>query len=113
MMAGVGTGGSVAATLNRRMHWLGYRIIVILLAILRMEIEEAIKEFIEIWTAVFADPGLDQAARSDKLEVAIKGLLERRGLRANQKLYNGDGEDSRCKAYVVFHIMLCLTLTCQ
>jgi hypothetical protein len=73
-----------------------------LLAVLRMEIEEAIQEFTGIWTVVFADASLDQTRRSAKFEAVIEDLLKRRGLPENQKLYNGDGEESRCKAYLVF-----------
>jgi hypothetical protein len=67
---------------------------------MRMEIEETVDAFIDIWTAVFVDACLDRATRSAKLEATIKGLLKRRGLPENQKLYSGDVEGGICKAYV-------------
>jgi hypothetical protein len=64
-----------------------------------MGIEEAIKEFTEIWTVVFADTSLDRVGRSAKLENTVKDLLKRRGLKEDERLYREDSQDASCKAY--------------
>jgi len=66
-----------------------------------MGIEETINEFIEIWNLVFADATLDQAARSAKLEVAIKDILKQRGMMEGQHMHTDGQEESSCKAYLL------------
>jgi len=63
-----------------------------------MGTEEAIQEFLRIWTVVYTDASLDQLMRLAKLDVSIKDLLERKGLPKNQKMSDRDQEGSCCKA---------------
>jgi hypothetical protein len=74
---------------------------VVLLAVLRLSIEDAIEEFLEIWNSVFVDSSLDQVARSEKLESMMETLLERRRIPANRTLTVAETNDHACKAYVV------------
>jgi hypothetical protein len=74
---------------------------VVLLAVLRLSIEDAIEEFLKIWNSVFVDSSLDQVARSEKLESMMETLLERRGIPANRTLAVAEKNGHACKAYVV------------
>jgi hypothetical protein len=82
------------------------RILVVLLAVLRLSIEDAIDEFLEIWNSVFVDSSLDKVARSEKLERMMETLLERRGIPANRALAVADTEGHVCKGYVVIAIYI-------
>ncbi|KIM32300.1 hypothetical protein M408DRAFT_20617 [Serendipita vermifera MAFF 305830] len=84
MMAGVGSGG----------------LIVIMLSVLRMEIEETIETFLSIWESVFANKALDREARSAKLEDELRALLQRKGFSEHRKLYAGDQENKYCKVFI-------------
>jgi hypothetical protein len=73
---------------------------VVLLAVLRLSIGDAIEEFLEIWKSVFEDSSLDQVARSEKLESMMETLLERKGIPANRTLAFAETKGNDCKAYV-------------
>ena len=74
---------------------------VVLLAVLRLPIEDAIEAFLEIWNSVFVNSSLDPETRSEKLESIMKDLLERKGIPANRTLAVAETKGSDCKAYVV------------
>ena len=74
-----------------------HRIIVVLLAILRMDIEEVIDEFGDIWKTIYADESLDQTSRSEKLATRLKRLLEKRGMLEDQRMLADDEENTSCK----------------
>jgi hypothetical protein len=73
------------------------RIIAILLVILRMSIEEAIEEFLNIWQLVYTDATLDQATRSAKLEDLMKNLLKSKGIDESCKMCLPEEEENGCK----------------
>lgn len=66
-----------------------------------MGIEETVKEFTSIWQTVYADDTLDQVTRPVKLEEAIKGLLNRKEIPENRRMYVENTDDPPCKVYVL------------
>ena len=83
------------------------RIIVFLLALLRMGIQETIEEFKTIWLTVFADAALDPAARSERLRCAIRDLMKQKDMVEDKKMHVED-EGVGCQVYVFTFIPFCL-----
>jgi hypothetical protein len=65
---------------------------------LRMSIEETMEEFINIWKAVFDDPSLDLAKRSQKLEEFMKELLKRKNVKQDVKFFENNPITDQCSA---------------
>ncbi|KIM24489.1 hypothetical protein M408DRAFT_75716, partial [Serendipita vermifera MAFF 305830] len=81
MIGGTGTGGVIA----------------ILLVTLRLTVREALDEFIDLCATVLDKQDVDAETRTAALKQYIDGLLERRGIDRNTRIYDPNDHSVNCK----------------
>jgi hypothetical protein len=69
-----------------------------------MSAQDAMKEFIEIYRAIFRDPRFSTYQRSRALENAVYSLLDRKGWRHDMKLMGSHDSDDECRVYVFYSL---------
>jgi hypothetical protein len=99
LMGGVGFGGCVISHIKVISHRL-FRLVVILLGSLRMNVDEAIEALLDVALAIFpvnSRPGSDSEARTKWLSDSVKNILQARGIPLDQKMQDARDDSVGCK----------------
>ena len=102
LIGGVGFGGQVFRDLKAVPH-LFLRLVAVLLAHLRMNVDEAIDALLNVALAIFPnnpDPVLDPEMRIRRLGESVEAILQTRGIPPDRKMQDTSEDSIRCKVYV-------------
>jgi len=102
LMGGVGFSGCVCRIFGLSRFLYSYRLAVVALGLLEMNVNQAVDAVVAVASAVFSEDSeeaIERSERSQNLKAAVEDILQAGNISINAKMYDPN-RPSKCKVFV-------------